>query len=162
MGFGAGPGGCLLTQSGGTATNKQNERLAGRRDVHFSHDGTIMPCLPVSPTPVFLRPPFPTPKGRFRCIPRQNHLFLARNTPTTPDTVPLAGPSDNLDRKQSLGWYDWRILSAPASRLPPPAYLHLKNPRQLLHPRPANTLAVNQNMVGRCFGMEKDHSPPAT
>ena len=34
---------------GGAATNKQNERLAGRRDVHFSHDGTIMPCLPVSP-----------------------------------------------------------------------------------------------------------------
>ena len=43
---------------GGAALNKQNGRLAGRRGVHFRHDGTIMPCLPVSPSPVF---PVPQP-----------------------------------------------------------------------------------------------------
>ena len=137
---------------GGAATNKQNERPAGRRDVHFSHDGTIMPCLPVSPASAFPRHPSPTPKGHFRRILRQNHLFPARNTPTTPDTIPLAGPSDNLGRKRFPAWYDWRIITAPASRFLPPAYLHPKNPRQLLHPRPANTPAVNQNMAGCCLG----------
>lgn len=50
--------GAVQRGSGGAALNKQNGRLAGRRGVHFWHDGTIMPCLPVSPSPVF---PVPQP-----------------------------------------------------------------------------------------------------
>ena len=38
----------LFTGVWGAATNKQNERLAVRRGVHFLHDGTIVHCLPVS------------------------------------------------------------------------------------------------------------------
>ena len=50
---------------GGAALNKQNERPANRRGVHFSHDGPIMPCLPVYPKLVFLRPRFLLQRGVF-------------------------------------------------------------------------------------------------
>ncbi len=39
----------IVRSKGPGFPKKQNERLAGRRGVHFSHDGTVMPCLPVSP-----------------------------------------------------------------------------------------------------------------
>ena len=38
---------------GALPSTSENERPAGRRGAHFWHDGTIMPCLPVSQTPVF-------------------------------------------------------------------------------------------------------------
>lgn len=141
----ASPGTGLFWGFGGFAPNKRIEQLRPRRDAQFCRMGPILHRLPVSPAPVFPRPPFLTPNGRFRHIPHQNHLFPARNTPTTPDTIPLAGPSDNLDRKQSPEWYDWNILSARANRLLPLVYLHQEGPHQFLHPRPANTLAANQN-----------------
>ena len=38
---------------GGAATNKQKWPSRRGRDGHFSHDGTIMPCLPCFVSPIF-------------------------------------------------------------------------------------------------------------